>query len=100
MFHFLGFILLLVLAVLLVGFVIVVAFVRRLFGMGKGRKQTTTYYYTTNNSRNGSATNTRRGNASADDDTVAVEEGELHINRKKIFGKDEGEYVSYEEVKE
>jgi len=31
---------------------------------------------------------------------VAVEEGELHINRKKIFGKDEGEYVSYEEVKE
>lgn len=99
MFHFLGFILLLVLAVLLVGFVIVVAFVRRLFGMGKGRKQTTTYY-STNNPRNGSATNTRRGNASADDDTVAVEEGELHINRKKIFGKDEGEYVSYEEVKE
>ena len=100
MFHFLGFILLLVLAVLLVGFVIVVTFVRRLFGMGKGRKQTTTYYYTTNNPRNGSATNTRRGNVSADDDTVAVEEGELHINRKKIFGKDEGEYVSYEEVKE
>ncbi len=100
MFHFLGFILLLVLAVLLVGFVIVVTFVRRLFGMGKGRKQTTTYYYTTNNPRNGSATNTHRGNASADDDTVAVEEGELHINRKKIFGKDEGEYVSYEEVKE
>ncbi len=98
MFHFLGFILLLVLAVLLVGFVIVVAFVRRLFGMGKGKKQTTTYYYTTRNSRNDS-TNTRRGNASGDD-TVAVEEGELHINRKKIFGKDEGEYVSYEEVKE
>ena len=100
MFHFLGFILLLVLAVLLVGFVIVVAFVRRLFGMGNGRKQNTSYFFTTNNSRNGSATNTRRGNASADDDTVAVEEGELHINRKKIFGKDEGEYVSYEEVKE
>ncbi|HIY88370.1 MAG TPA: DUF4834 family protein [Candidatus Bacteroides pullicola] len=99
MFHFLGFILLLVLAVLLVGFVIVVAFVRRLFGMGKGKKQTTTYYYTTRNPRNDSA-NTRRGNASAGDDTVAVEEGELHINRKKIFGKDEGEYVSYEEVKE
>ena len=96
MFHFLGFILLLVLAVLLVGFVIVVTFVRRLFGMGK--KQTTTYYYTTRNPRNDSA-NTRRGNASGDD-TVAVEEGELHINRKKIFGKDEGEYVSYEEVKE
>lgn len=99
MFHFLGFILLLILAVLLVGFVIVVTFVRRLFGMGKGRKQTT-YYCTTNNIRNDSA-NTRRGNASTTDDgTVAVEEGELHINRKKIFGKDEGEYVSYEEVKE
>ena len=98
MFHFLGFILLLILAVLLVGFVIVVTFVRRLFGMGKGRKQTT-YYYTTNNPRNDSV-NTRRGNASTDDGTVAVEEGELHINRKKIFGKDEGEYVSYEEVKE
>ena len=98
MFHFLGFILLLVLAVLLVGFVIVVTFVRRLFGMGKGRKQTTTYYYTTNNPHD--SANTRRGNASAGDDTVAVEEGELHINRKKIFGKDEGEYVSYEEVKE
>ena len=97
MFHFLGFILLIIFAVLLVGLVIVVTFVRRLFGRGAGRKQSTTYYYTATN-RGSSARASHAG--VSDDGTVAVEEGELHINRKKIFGKDEGEYVSYEEVKE
>lgn len=96
MFHFLGFLLLLILAVLLVGFVIVLTFVRRLMGLGKSKKQSSTYYNTTRN--RGTASNARSN--STDDGTVAVEEGELHINRKKIFGKDEGEYVSYEEVKE
>lgn len=97
MFHFLGFLLLLILAVLLVGFVIVLTFVRRLMGLGKSKKQSSTYYYNTTRNR-GTASNARSN--FADDGTVAVEEGELHINRKKIFGKDEGEYVSYEEVKE
>lgn len=96
MFHFLGFLLLLILAVLLAGFVIVVAFVRRFFA-GKGGKRTSASYYY---GRTDGRTNASNARSSSDDGTVAVEEGELHINRKKIFGKDEGEYVSYEEVKE
>ncbi len=97
MLHFLGFILIIILAVALIGFAILLRVVRGVFGLGRGRGQEAS-----RTAREGyRAQQTRRTTASVSDDgTVSVEEGELHINRKKIFGKDEGEYVSYEEVKE
>ena len=113
MLHFLGFMLFLVLVILLVGFLIVVLLVRRLFRVGKDNGKGSTFYYRSqrrpdtwsNGSRNAdaytvhAATDSQSSNDD-DEDVVAVEEGELHFKRKKIFDKDEGEYVSYEEVKE
>lgn len=99
-----------ILAVLLVGFLIVVLLVRRLFRLDKGGKGSTFYYHsqrrpgTQDGGSRGAdacAADASAGNGDDGGDTVvAVEEGELHFKRKKIFDKDEGEYVSYEEVKE
>lgn len=97
MLHFLGFLVLLILAVALIGFVMMLTVVRRLFGGGKGRGQQAGCRTASAGDRKQS----RRTTATVSDDgTVVVEEGELHINKKKIFGKDEGEYVPYEEVKD
>ena len=71
--------------------------VRAVLGFGRGKN--TTAYQRTGGADRAGAERVRR-TAVSDDGTVTVEEGELHINRKKIFGKDEGEYVPYEEVKE
>lgn len=92
MLHFLGFILIIILAIVFIGIAILLSVVRGVFGFGRG-KNTTAYQ------RAGGAERARR-TAVSDDGTVTVEEGELHINRKKIFGKDEGEYVPYEEVRD
>lgn len=95
MFKLLGFVLIIILVMAFVGFAIVLNVVRGIFTRGGGKR--TTAYRPDRNGTRGEAGRTRRTTVS-DDGTVAVEEGELHINRKKIFGKDEGEYVSYEEV--
>lgn len=86
MLHFLGFLLIIILAVVLMGVGILLSVLRGVFRLRKG----------------GGQQPRQRATAAtvSDDGTVTVEEGELHINRKKIFGKDEGEYVSYEEVKD
>ena len=113
MLHILGFIIFLFIALFLASFIVIAVVLRRLLHWGKPR------------SGNGAGTNTgpngndasnegrphtyqynngrwERQNASAqpDRDTVTPEEGELHINRKKIFTKDEGEYVDFEEMKD
>lgn len=88
-----------ILAVALIGFGIVLTVVRRLLGMGRGKRQTV--YHNTAAASDGNREKARRATATVSDDgTVTVEEGELHINKQKIFGKDEGEYVPYEEVKD
>lgn len=97
MLHFLGFILIIILAIVFIGIAILLSVVRGVFGFGRG-KNTTAYQRTGGAERTG-AERARR-TAVSDDGTVTVEEGELHINRKKIFGKDEGEYVPYEEVRD
>lgn len=103
MLHFLGFLLIIILALVLIGFGILMSVVRGVFRLGKGGRGNRTASWQTGagatRADDGRREERRRATVS-DDGTVAVEEGELHINRKKIFGKDEGEYVSYEEVKE
>lgn len=74
MLHFLGILFIIIIAVLFIGLSFIGAILRGIFG-GVRRKP-------------------------AANDTVQPEEGELHINRKKIFTKDDGEYVDFEEVKE
>lgn len=97
MFKLLGFVLIIILVMAFVGFAIVLNMVRGIFARGGGKQ--TTAYRSGGKGTQGGPQRTRRTSVT-EDGTVAVEEGELHINRKKIFGKDEGEYVPYEEIKE
>ena len=84
MFHILGFLFIIILVILIIGLSILGSVVRFLFGAGRRQTRPQTY----------ARTSEKR------EDTVNTEEGERHINRKKIFGKDEGEYVDFEEINE
>ncbi|MCI5663911.1 MAG: DUF4834 family protein [Mediterranea sp.] len=84
MFHILGFLFIIILVILIIGLSILGSVVRFLFGARRRQVRPHTY----------ARTSEKR------EDTVNTEEGELHINRKKIFGKDEGEYVDFEEINE
>ncbi len=110
MLHILGIIAITFLIALLIGASLILGLLRHLFGMGRKRRSNTR---TENGGRhNPSDTGGKHtyryhdgqwvkqhSTAHTDDDAVTPEEGELHINPKKVFGKDEGEYVDFEEVK-
>lgn len=100
MFGFLGFLLILFLLIIIIGFTIVGNVLRLIFGFGRrsGTAQNRTY------------TNQRQKTYNASDDTTSSEShhssssSQTHSNasgnKKKIFDEDEGEYVDYEEVKD
>lgn len=85
----LGFFLIVIVIVFVIGFSLISGILRLLFGFG--RKQ---HYYS--GRKNGSPrddsqnNNTHQSSSGYNDPT----------SRKKIFGDDEGEYVDFEEVKE
>ncbi len=79
MLHFLGYIFIIILAILLIGLGIIASFVLKLFKLNR-------------------QTPPNRPSQTSTEEWTSTEEGELHTNRKKIFAKDEGEYVDYEEV--
>lgn len=87
MFHFIGFLFLIIIAILLIGLSLIASFVRGLFGWGRRTDSPRSSFYGTSNS---SSTNEK----------ATAEEGRSHPKRKKIFDKDEGEYVDFEEIKE
>lgn len=80
MFHILGFLFIIILAVLIIGLSIIGSVVRGIFRLGNGARRTSD-----------STTNSH---------TVQPEEPEIRPKRKKIFAEDEGEYVEFEEIKE
>lgn len=81
MFHILGFLFIIILAVLIIGLSIIGSVVRGIFRLGNGARRTSDT--TTNNNH-----------------TAQPEEPEIRPKRKKIFAEDEGEYVEFEEIKE
>ena len=96
MFGFLGFLLIIFLLIVFIGFTILGNILRVLFGIGKhppyqNRTSTHQNTYTQNQANDEnenfaeSSSSNRRSHSSG--------------NRKKIFDEDEGEYVDYEEVK-
>ncbi|MDO4162765.1 MAG: DUF4834 family protein [Bacteroides sp.] len=103
MFHILGFIFIIIIAILIIGLSIIGTVIRSVFRMG-GRRQNNDSYQGNGwngQSRQGYSFNSgQQSSKSASNEGVTPEEGELHINRKKIFTKDEGEYVDFEEIKE
>ena len=91
MFHILGFIFFIILVVLLVGLFILYRVIGMIFGF-KRRMQ-----------RNGSAQRTTSSSSSQPQedsfDAYSNEGNPSARRRKKIFDKEEGEYVDFEEIK-
>ena len=91
MFGFLGFLLIIFLLIVFIGFTILGNILRVLFGIGKRppyQNRTSTHQNQANDENENfaeSSSSNRRSHSSG--------------NRKKIFDEDEGEYVDYEEVK-
>lgn len=100
MFHFLGFLLIIFLMIVVVGAVVVTTVFRTLFGWGGKRKKKTATWQEPHfvDEPHASASRQRPRPSSGDEAVIIPEEGTLHINRKKVFDKNEGEYVDFEEV--
>lgn len=97
MLHFLGFLFILFIAILIIGFSLIGSIVRGIFGFGRKNPSSRDFrdYTFYGNNRRSSRTPTDT------DDSHRPEEGGIRVKRKeRIFSKDDGEYVDYEEIKE
>lgn len=99
MLHFLGFLFILIIAILIIGLSIIFSIIRGLFGFGRKKPSPRNfqgdYTFYGDNRQSSSRTST------TPNDGIRPEEGELHIKHKeRIFSKDEGEYVDFEEIKD
>lgn len=90
MFHILGTLFFIIIAILIIGLSIIGAVVRSVFGMKSRRSTSGGYSFNSGKQKSGSS--------QKQETTVAEEEPQL--KRKKVFLKDEGEYVDFEEVNE
>lgn len=103
MFHILGFLFIIIIAVLLIGLSIIGTVIRSIFGFG-GRRSTHTYQNGNGSyqpDRGYSYNDGRQSDFSQGEETEAEPEEETrHPKRKKLFSKDEGEYVDFEEIKD
>ena len=84
-----GFILIFFLFILVIGLTIVGSIFRAIFGLGR-RSSSRNRTYTNNNQQNTHSTYNQGGDEAVNDNSQ---------NKKKIFTKEEGEYVDYEEIK-
>lgn len=97
MLHFLGFLFILIIAILIIGLGIVGSIVRGIFGLGRRKPSAQDFHggYTFHGDNRQSHTTTDTA------DGIRPEEGEIRVRHKeRIFSKDEGEYVDFEEIKE
>lgn len=100
MFGFLGFLLILFLLILFIGFSILGNILRVLFGFGKRNTyQNRTYTRQGENTYNQNQTNDENENFAENSSSSSHKHSHSSRDRKKIFDDDEGEYVDYEEVK-
>lgn len=85
MFHFLGFLFVIVIAILLIGLSVVGSIIRTIFGLG----------------RRSTSSNTSRTQQSYTPQEEQEERtsGSNTSSHKKIFTKEDGEYVDFEEIK-
>lgn len=101
MFGFLGFLLILFLLIIFIGFSILGNILRMLFGLGKR----TPHYQSRTYTNPGQDTYTRHETDDEERDFAETSSSSSHKHthssggRKKIFADDEGEYVDFEEVK-
>lgn len=106
MFHILGFLFIIIVVILVIGLSIIGTVLRSIFGLGgKRRASSGTYqngggsyqsgggYTFSGNGQQSSSSHEDAERATADDDVRGKQ-------RKKLFAKDEGEYVDFEEIKD
>lgn len=99
MFHILGFLFLILIVILFIGLSIIGTVLRGLFGLGNRVKNAG------NRTAGNQSWQSRDGGtwqqpSSSSQGETATEEGELHPKRRKLFSKEDGEYVDFEEIKE
>lgn len=87
----LGFFFLIILILVVFGFSILTSIIKVFFGLGKRTSNRQRNTYTNPNQPNSSTRNNSAG---------ATHSQPPPQNHKKVFSKDEGEYVEFEEVKE
>lgn len=89
------FLFLFLLAILLFGFSIIIAIVRTIFGLGRSSSRKRQTEYGQDKAYRYSNTNPYSGHNFEEDDFSEDNQGN---RQKKIFSKDEGEYVDFEEI--
>lgn len=94
MFHLLGFLFIIIIAVLIIGISIVGTVLRTIFGFG--RRSAAPHTYSTSSGREQQSARRER----EEEEIYNAEENIQPRKHKKIFGQDEGEYVDFEEIKE
>lgn len=98
MFGFLGFLLILFLLIVFIGFSILGNILRVLFGFGK-RNTNRTFTYTNQKTDHTSDNLSNDDTESYSESSSSQKHHQSSGKKKKIFDDDEGEYVDYEEVK-
>jgi len=86
MFHILGFLLFFILIILIIGFALLAKIARSIFGFGRKMTNHTT------------TSETQSQNSAYSEDSQ--NQPRASQKKKKIFDKDEGEYVDFEEINE
>lgn len=100
MFHILGFLFIIIIAILLIGLSIIGTVIRNIFGWGRHRSSSNSGPYQKVNGNYRSGSYSYNGNGQSSEEEIQAEEGEIRPRHKKLFSKDEGEYVDFEEIKE
>ena len=93
--HILGLIFIFIIAIFVIGISVIGSILQAIFGLGR-RSRPTAHTYTTSGERRQQQNTQRR----EDEEEVYNAEEDIHPRKhKKIFTKDEGEYVDFEEIK-
>ncbi|WP_294606347.1 DUF4834 family protein [uncultured Bacteroides sp.] len=97
MFHILGFLFIIIVVILVIGLSIIGTVLRSIFGLGKRRTSSGSYQNGGGYSFSG---NQQQNSSSQANEEATSSEDVIHRKHKKLFTKDEGEYVDFEEIKE
>ena len=104
MFHILGFLCVIIVVILVIGLSIIGTVLRTVFGLGKRRSSSGTYQNGGGSYQSGrgySFSGDQQQDASSQSNGETTSPGnDIHRKHKKLFSKDEGEYVDFEEIKE
>ena len=104
MFHILGFLFIIIVVILVIGLSIIGTVLRSIFGLGKRRTSSGSYQngggsYQSGGGYSFSGDQQQTASSQANEGTTSSEDV-VHRKHKKLFTKDEGEYVYFEEIKE